>query len=217
MTKRNFISILKSEFSYHMDDTYDNYFVEVFKEKAGTKEITNSFVKELKKVEFNVDVDDIRLSTDEDYNPGPYILIGVPVDLGDQPFSLIPGLVGIGSANRTALMGVVTQGENYPDHSSGYLLHSRAGVSLFKFEILSETTDMFYGDFQPPKELKGFRIELTKALLTTFLGYLSYAIGSAFLNTGSEGFEACKDELSDAIQDLWQDFHKGLANTLNYL
>ena len=217
MSGSRFLESLKSNFNYHMEDSYDNYLLDVFSEFAGSKDLAKSFVKSLKKVEFKTDIDDIRLPTDEDFNPGPFILIGVPVSIGDQSFSLIPGLVGLGQGNTSALMGVVCQGEGFPDHALGYRIYDRDGITIFDFEVLREQTDQFYGKFIPPKELKGFRVELTQPILTTFLGYLAYGFGSAILASGIDGFDDAKNQLESFLDGLWSEFLKDLEKSIEDL
>jgi hypothetical protein len=180
---------------------------ETFEEHLGSEDLIESFIKSLKKIKIECDGSDIRSALDEDFNPGPYILIGVPIDIGGAHFSLIPGLNGLGRGNMTALTGVVAMGleAGVPTASWGY----RDGVTenplKAPFAVEWETF-ISLGKFSVPTELKGYDAVLTETIVVAFLNYLSYGFGYAVLSIGLDALEKDREEVEPAINTMWKEY-----------
>jgi len=122
----SFLEVLNANFTYHFDVERSEEFPALVEEHLGSVDIAESFAKALSKIKITTDINDIRLADDEDFNPGPYCLAGIPISFGgDDYVSLLPSLIGQGDGNFTAIVGVVTAGGlDIPDHTGVFAMPS---------------------------------------------------------------------------------------------
>jgi hypothetical protein len=209
----NFLGVLDGNFTYHFDAEIGEEYPALIEEHLGSADIAKSFAKALAKLKITTDLNDIRLADDEDFNPGPYALAGISLNLGgDDCLCLLPSLIGQGDGNFTSMVGVVTTGSHgIPDHTGGFR------YSDYQIPELSQEYHHFIGEFKPPKDLKGFDKEFTKAIFISFFGYLSHSFGSAIIDTGVSGFKDAKPELNKFLDTLWKRLVAGIIEAADQL
>ena len=209
----SFIQSLDQNFTYHFDAEIGEEFPALIEEHLGSADIANSFAKALAKIKITTDTNDIRLADDEDFNPGPYALAGIPLTFGgDDYLCLLPSLIGQGDGNFTSVVGVVTSGgQGIPDHTGGF----RYGI--YRIPELSQEYHHIIGEFKPPKDLKGFDKEFTQAILQSFFGYLSHSFGSAIIESGVSGFKDAIPGLNKFLDTLWKRLEAGIIEAADQL
>jgi hypothetical protein len=209
----SFLDVLNANFTYHFDVERSEEFPALVEEHLGSVDIAESFAKALSKIKITTDINDIRLADDEDFNPGPYCLAGIPISFGgDDYVSLLPSLIGQGDGNFTALVGVVTAGGlDIPDHTGGFR------YAKYQIPELSQEYHHFIGELKLPKELKGFDKEFSQAILQSFLGYLSHSFGAAIIDSGVSGFKDALPDLNEFLDSLWARLAAGVIEAANQI
>jgi hypothetical protein len=200
-----FLSEAQAVFSYHVEDLYD-FVTYTFDEHCGSKELGLAYVKSLRKLQLKCDPNDIRTSINEDFNPGPFILVGIPIMIDDAQYSLIPALGGWGRSNQTGITGFVTASHSepeIPDHSWGFRGRLEKNPEKLPFELTWEQTQLI-GPFIGPVSLKGYVQELTKLILGTYLEFLSHSFGYALLAEGANSLTKELPKVEKFMLEMWE-------------
>ena len=211
-----FLSEVQAVFNYHVDDLYD-FVTNTFEEHCGSKDLALAYVQSLRKLEVKCDVSDIRTSINEDFNPGPFILIGMPLMIEDVQYSLIPSLAGWGRGNQTAVTGFVacvSQEPGIPDYSWGFRGRLDLNPEKLPFELNWEQTQHI-GGFDSPTPLKGYVQELTRLILGTYLEYLSLGFGHAILAEGANSLEKELVKVDKFVKEMWIYYLDQVEESLN--
>lgn len=211
-----FLSEVQALFSYHVDDLYD-FVTDTFDEHCGSKDLALAYVHSLRKLEVKCDVKDIRTSINEDFNPGPFILIGLPLMIDDAQYSLIPSLTGWGRGNQTAITGFVASVSHeagIPDYSWGFRSRLDQNPEKLPFELSWERTQII-GSFISPNSLKGYVQELTRMIIGTYLEYLSLGFGHAILAEGANSLETELAKVDKFVNEMWTYYLDQVEENLN--
>lgn len=203
----DFLKLTKSSFNYHVEDAYSNYLQEVLEKNLSNKAIGEVILGSLKELDFDLDIEDVRLSDDEDFNPGPFVYAGLPLIVGGGDFSLLPSSVGTGSGNRTPYVGLVAQHDDVT-HAGGF----RWGMPIDL--PIDNRYEFFIGEFEMPEKLKGVSQDVVEPLLTYFLGCLSYGLAVAFAEYGLSGYRKESEDFLAFIHQLWAEYITSLEEVL---
>jgi hypothetical protein len=200
-----FLSEAKADFVYHINDLED-FVTYTFDEHCGSKELGRAYVNSLRKLQLKCDPNDIRTSINQDFNPGPFILIGIPILIDDAQYSLIPALGGWGRSNQTAITGFVSASHSepeIPDHSWGFRARLEKNPGKLPFELTWEQTQVI-GPFIAPVSLKGYAPELTRLILGTYLEFLSHSFGLALLSEGANSLTKELPNVENFVLEMWK-------------
>jgi hypothetical protein len=211
-----YLGDVKAIFSYHVDDLYD-FFTETFDEHCGSKDLALTYVKSLRKLEVKCDPTDIRTSINEDFNPGPFILLGIPLMIDDAQYSLIPSLTGWGRGNQTAIVGLVScvsDEDGFPNHAWGFRGLLDLNPEKLPIELTWEETQLI-GRFVPPAALKGYVHELSKLIVGTYLEFLSLGFGHAMLAQGASALEKELTKVDKFAKEMWTYYLRQVEESLN--
>ncbi len=201
-----FYGSVSSAFTEFSEGYYD-FIEETFSEHLGSSELMGTYIKSLKKLEFVCDASDIRSPLNDDFNPGPYVLLGVALDLEETFYSLVPCLGRAGGGNMNSILGVVGSGLDVqtPSHYFGFRSIIEKNPQVVPFQMGYERTQVI-GEFTPPTSLKGFTPQLSQDIILAFLEALSYSLGYAVLASGLDAFEKERNKTQAAIKALWKDY-----------
>ena len=199
------LSEVEATFTYHVDDLYD-FFTETFDEHCGSKDLALAYLKTLRKVEVRCDVEDIRTATNQDFNPGPFVIVGVPIFLDEEQYSLLPSIGGWGRGNETATLGLVSAARSeidVPNHASGFRRQLENAPERMPYEITYNHTAIL-GTLTVPSSVKGYVVELSTNIIGTFLEFLSLGFGEGFLAEGANAFEKEKSNVEPFVKKMWK-------------
>lgn len=213
----SYLNSLESWFDFNCQDP--EYLYDVFEFAFDSPDDAKPFLKALSEIQIETDIQDIRLATNENFNPGPFVLIGVPINLNDARFSLIPSMTGMGVGNRNSIIGLVTQPQNpeTPDFVFGFRKAITNAPRNLPMVIEEELSYYFLGEFSGPRVMRSFDADLTEDVLITFLGYLSYAFGLAALEAGLASFQKESKNLDKSLEKLWSDYLRTVTNVIQEL
>lgn len=199
-----FLAEVESAF-VDLAEWYEDFYIETFDNHLGSGDLSATYIKSLRKLTVTCDASDIRSPLNEDFNPGPFVLIGVPIQFGENFYSLIPGLGSAMGGNTTSMLGVVTGSQNFsdPNHVMGYTEALKRNPQMIPFPATWEKTALL-GDFVAPTELKGYVPELSKSIVGSYLEFLSYAFGMAVLSAGLNAFEKERGKVEALVKKTWK-------------
>ena len=200
-----FLSEVQQAFLFHVDDLYD-FVTDTFDEHCGSKDLALAYVKTLRNIEVKCDAEDIRTATNENFNPGPFILVGVPIFLDEAQYSLMPALGRWGRGNETATLGLVSSAyseDDIPNHAAGFRRQLEKAPAKLPFEITWDYTQMI-GKFIPPSAVKGYAKELSPLIIGTYLEYLSLGFGAGVLAEGANSLDKEKSKIEPFLKKMWK-------------
>jgi hypothetical protein len=211
-----YLGDVEAIFNYHVDDLCD-FFTETFDEHCESKDLALTYVKSLRKLELKCDATDIRTSINEDFNPGPFILVGIPLMIDDAQYSLIPSLTGWGRGNKSAITGLVScvsDEDGIPNHAWGFRGLLELNPGKLPIELIWEETQLI-GRFVPPAALKGYVHELSKLVIGTYLEFLSLGFGHAMLAQGANSLEKELTKVDKFAKEMWTYYLDQVEESLN--